>query len=116
MVAVASALVLFARGGSGGVVVRVGGGVSGAPTHSVGNADVNEVVPCRCVANDIHNGLSGLSLVDVVEFWYVLFSVAVAPHVTEPSVKDVASVVVFGYGVAAYSAGEGVVAVWVEWV
>ena len=90
VVVVALAFVLFACVGGCVVVSCVGGSVFWALTHSVGHADVDEVVPSVRCADDIHNGFPWLPVVCVVEFWDVLLSVACVSHIGKPSVQDVA--------------------------
>ena len=63
MVLVSLPLVVFTCLCCGRVVVCVGLCVFRALTHSVGHADVDEVVPCVCGAGDVHDGFAGLSLV-----------------------------------------------------
>ena len=63
MVLVSLPLVVFTCLCCGRVVVCVGMCVFRALTHSVGHADVDEVVPCVCGAGDVHDGFAGLSLV-----------------------------------------------------
>ena len=117
VVLVPCAFGLFSRSGSSGVVVCVGSGVFGALAHSVWYADVDEVVPRVCGADNVHDGAPGLSPgVDVVELGDVLFEVAGVAQVAEPSVKCVAQVVVFGYGESSDGAGESVVSVLVQCV
>ena len=77
VVLVSCAFGLFSCSGSSGIVVCVGGGVFGALTHSVCYADVDEVVPPVCGADNVHDGAPGLSPgVDVVELGDMLFKVA----------------------------------------
>ena len=77
VVLVSCAFGLFSCSGSSGVVVCVGSGVFGALAHSVCYADVDEVVPRVCGADNVHDGAPGLSPgVDVVELGDVLFKVA----------------------------------------
>ena len=114
MVVVTFAFVLFAGLGGCRVVVRVGVCMLWTLAHSVGYADVNEVVSRACGAGDVHDGFAGLPLfVGVVQLGEVLFSVACVPHVAKPSVECVAEVVVFSDCVAAYCTSQCVVSVWV---
>ena len=117
VVMVPGSFLRFALLCGGGVGAGAAGGARGAIAHSVGYADVNELLPIVDGGNDVHNGLTRSSLfVGVVQFWYVLLSVSEVSHVSKPVVQGVSYVVVFGVRLAADGAGECVVSVAVELV